>query len=141
TVKEYISADNLFEGLNEIFFTLRADEIYQYQIKNLRIDFVEKNDKAIQLSESVVTNFGGNIYFSGFVREDVVEIEVFGKTIPVHNGVFECYIEDIPEYTEQIQISYKISEPQVEKIDFPIQYMENRNHLQLPDGENHIKFK
>ncbi|TYC18042.1 hypothetical protein ES677_01300 [Bizionia gelidisalsuginis] len=105
-VEEYIPAQYLKNGKNEIFFNRRADKNYLYKVKNLSIKFVKKRIGTFFLTQKRLTNFNGKLHLLGYVTNNINEIEVLGKMIAVKNGVFEYVFDTVPNNFKTLKINY-----------------------------------
>ena len=122
SVKEEILTDQLKAGANEIFFNRRADESYEYKIKNVRVELREKKREVIRLIESL-RNLDGNLYLAGIVSNpDIKYITALGQTISINNGVFEQVLSNVSKSIKNIEISCKMVTGESFIIKFPVQY-------------------
>ena len=106
TVEEYLPTHRLQNGENTIFFNRRADQTYQYKVKEVRVELVKKQSNPLTVSSTQLTNYKGKVYLSGQVPNTVKEIYVADQIIPVNDGVFEKVLEDVSEDTNALTISY-----------------------------------
>ena len=123
-VKENVLTRQLKTGSNEIYFNRRAEEIYQYKIKNLRIELQDiNNGSGVNNAEHILTNYNGSLHVAGTIPETyVTQIEALGEKITVTEGVFEHVFKNIPENVKQVAIAYTTNKGELNEIFYPVVY-------------------
>ncbi|WP_027879247.1 SpvB/TcaC N-terminal domain-containing protein [Mesoflavibacter zeaxanthinifaciens] len=106
SVEENLPKSYLKTGKNEIFFNRRADKNYLYKVKDLRIELVNKSSNKVFTTSSSLTNYKDKIYLSGFVDDNINQIEVLGEIIPIKDGMFEAILNEVPKNTRILSINY-----------------------------------
>ncbi|MDT0294909.1 toxin TcdB middle/N-terminal domain-containing protein [Mesonia ostreae] len=142
-VSEYISIADLKTGKNEVYFTRRADETYQYKIKNFRLELLKK-EKEVVLSEPVLKNFNGNVYISGLSSNpSIKQLKIGEKLISVNNGIFEGVLENISKKTKQLEITYTIGNQEhslLANVSFQDTKTKTIAHSYINDSKNNHSF-
>ncbi|WP_158524905.1 SpvB/TcaC N-terminal domain-containing protein, partial [Mesonia sp. K7] len=108
TVKEPLANHQLQKGKNEIYFTRRADQTYQYQIKNLKLVLEPKTSNSIVVSPIVKTT-NGTAYINGYVQDpniQTIRVTPLEIEIPVVEGRFEYLIHNLPDTTQKLHLSF-----------------------------------
>src|SRR5690606_30174188 len=106
TVEENLPKHYLKTGKNEIFFNRRANKNYLYKVKNLRIELVNKSSHKVFTTSGSLANYKGKVYLSGFVDDNIKQIEVLGEIIPIKDGMFETILNEVPKDTRILSINY-----------------------------------
>ncbi|MFL9836772.1 toxin TcdB middle/N-terminal domain-containing protein [Flavobacterium sp. ST-75] len=133
-VREYISVRQLKPGLNEVFFNRRDNKNYEYKVRNVRIELKEKGKMPFQITQNL-TNNRGSLYFSAIVSDpQIQEVEILGRSIPVHDNVIEEAFTGVPSHVKHIEVSYKIPGNSVQSVNVPVQYVTDEISYIFTDG-------
>ncbi len=132
-VVEYLPSGFVKTGENEIFFNRRSDIAYQYTVKNLSIELVEKRSRQLFLADNTVNNYNGTIHLLGFANETVKNVSVLGQTVEVKDGMFEYILEDVNENVEQLTISYGSMEAEKGSEIFNVEFHSETVNYTFPD--------
>ncbi|MEM9547809.1 MAG: SpvB/TcaC N-terminal domain-containing protein [Bacteroidota bacterium] len=124
-VSEYISNLQIKSGVNEIFFNRRADAAYYYEIKNLRIDFIKKQNDQVYLADEYLKNYNGEIQITGFAPKSVESVTILNEEIDVSNGVFEHILKNVDEDIHTITVEYKMGGIQLASDPYRVEIQKN----------------
>ncbi len=107
--KEEIDIDWLKKGENRIMFGIPYGANFQYQVRNLKIEFEKKDGNVflpILVTASPTINFikDNKLYIKGFLRNITSkEVTVFieNAKLPLNDGEFEGFLELTPELKQR----------------------------------------
>ncbi len=135
-VVEYIPAQFVKSGKNEIFFNRRSDINYQYKVKDLSIGLVEKRSGNIFLTEESLKNYAGKIHLLGYAKDGVTEINLLGKSVQIEDGMFEHILENISEETQSLTLSYLDDNQQLIAEEFKVEFKPEEMNYQFSESGN-----
>ena len=133
-VVEYLPSTYVQKGKNIIFFNRRSDVTYQYTVKDLSIELVEKTAHPIMLTDRNLNNYNGTVQLTGFAGQDIDQVTVLGKTIEVHNGIFEVMLEDVNADVERITLYYSKGGAELGSTDFEVAHHTETVNFTFSDG-------
>ncbi len=122
-VEEFIAPQSLKTGENEIFFTRRKDENYRYEIEDVSVSLIKKRTNSVFLTENTLKNYNGKIQVIGYASEGIESVAVLGETIRVENGIFEHFLDEFPETTQQLILSFSTIEGETIDKKIPVAYI------------------
>lgn len=98
TVSETLPPGYLKAGANEVFFNRRGEEMYQYKVRNLRVELKEKTGNDLVFYAAQTPDEDKSLHLAATVlNPEIKEIEVLGEIIPVYEGVAEKVLANLPE--------------------------------------------
>lgn len=97
--KEKINPEDLNEGINIIRFSTLESPDYQYMVKDVHLELGEPEQKqqGFSINQTKLNSYDGHLYISGFTNENIENLIVDGKNIPVKNGIFEVLIDSVDD--------------------------------------------
>ncbi len=126
-VQETVALKQLQHGDNEIYFNRRAEEMYQYKVRNLRIELQQKNGDGISITGNSLMNYNGSVYVIGTVADPAIKtVAALGRAIPVVDGVFEELFTNVPPDSKILDVTYSTGTNKKHKQSFAINNMDQR---------------
>jgi RHS repeat-associated protein len=106
-VEERLPNTQLKAGENQVYFNRRAQEQYQYKVRNLTIALKPTHTEEKGISINMIQNIGGNLFISGITNNPhVSSIEVLGQEVSLSRGVFEAVINNVSENIKNTRVSF-----------------------------------